>query len=133
MAYQQTIITPGFYEGSGRAKLLNANQQCYLFQNMRVFADQRSIAIQLERQKSNFYPYGAAVQVQFSGDPGAFELDVQAAEDDTDAQYVTVQTITQVNGSFVGRVSIMSDYVKFVSVKFSSIQNDVLTTVLITR
>ncbi len=128
-----TMQAPGLYPGSGQAKLLNANHQYFLIQNQRFTAGQASVAVQLERQKSNFYPFGAAVQIQFSGAPGTFEIDVEGAEDDVDAMYVSIVTIVAVNASNVGRASVGSTYPKFIRVRVVTLTNDVLSTVIVTR
>lgn len=133
MGITPTMQGPGFYPGTGQAKLLNANHQYFLFQNHRVLATQASVAVQLERQKSNSYPFGAAVQVQFSGPPGVFELDVEGAEDDVDAMYVSIVTIVAVNSGNVGRASVGFTYPKFIRVRMVTLTNDVLTTVIATR
>lgn len=128
-----TMQAPGFYPGPAQAHLLNMNHQYFLFQNNRVAATQASVAVQLARLPWAGYPFAAAFQVSFSGDPGAFELDVEGAEDDADAYYVKLDDITTVNAAFTGRVSICSAYPKFVRVRLISITNDVLTTVIVTR
>jgi len=53
-------VTPGIYPGAGRASLLRANSQQWLFQQQLIAAGTASIAVQLERIKmSYFYPLGA--------------------------------------------------------------------------
>jgi len=129
----QTMQAPGFYPGAGQAKLLNTNHSYFLFRNHRVLATQASVAVQLSRIAGRAYPFGAAIQASFSGAPGVFEIDVEAAEDDKDENYVSITTIVAVNASNVGRASIGFTYPKFVRVRVVSLTNDVLTTVLITR
>lgn len=133
MAYQQTMITPGLYPGSGQAKLLNANQQCLLLENTRILAGQASVAIQLERQKSNFYPWGAAIQCKFSAAPGVFEIDIEASETDEDGSYISIVTIVAVNSSNFGRAAIGFTWPKFIRGKVITLTNDVNTTLLVTR
>lgn len=133
MAYQQTIITPGFYEGKGKAKLLNANQQCLLWENQHVIAGQSSIAIQLERQKAAYYPWGAAIQALFGGAPGTFEIDIEASEDDQPATYVSIVTIVAVNTNNCGRAAIGFTWPKFIRATVITLTNDVPVTVLVTR
>src|SRR6185312_2427894 len=49
-------------------------------------------------------PYSFSIELQFSGAPGVFEVDVQVADTDTDAAYTQIPTtgaITSVNtGNF---------------------------------
>ena len=40
-------------------------------------------AFQLERISRSFYPWGASIEVWFSGDPGAFKIDLMGANDDS--------------------------------------------------
>ena len=133
MGLPGTLQAPGPYPGPGQANLLNANHQYFLFQNERVYGGKSSVAVQLSRLPNMAYPFGAAVQVQFSGAPGSFNLDIQGAEDDVEAQYVALTAITAVNSSNAGRASIGFTYPKFVRVRVTTITNDVLATVIITR
>ncbi len=131
MSYN-TLQAPGFYVNA-QARLLNAGHQYYLFQNTRALATQASVAVELERQKSNFYPWGAAIQVNFSGAPGTFEIDVEGAETDIDGAYVSIVTIIAVNASNYGRASVGFTYPKYIRVKVVTLTNDVLITALVTR
>jgi hypothetical protein len=128
-----TLQAPGLYPGTGQAKLLNMNHQYFLLKEMRVLAGQASVAVQLSRMPRTPYPFGAAVQVQFSGAPGSFEVDIEGAEDDVDAMYVKLVGITTVNASNVGRGAVTTEYPKFCRVKVVSLTNDVLITAIITR
>lgn len=133
MGITPTMQAPGPYPGSGQAHLLNANHQYFLFQNQRVIGGLKSVAVELSRITQQAYPFGAAIQVQFSGAPSTFNIDVEGAEDDVDSNYVQITTISTVNGSNVGRASIGFTYPKFVRVNVTTITNDVLATVIITR
>ncbi len=125
---------PGVYPGSSQASLLRANEQQYLFQNQAIPAGQSSIAVQLERIKSSSYPFGVSVQIQFSADPGTFRVDVQDADLDTDASYVTMNSITAgLNSSFVGRLELPSLWTKYLRVQLVTRTNVVNTSVLVTR
>lgn len=97
--------TPGPYLAAGQATLLRYNEQALLWAPGQTLTagTTASIAVQLERICRNFYPWGAAFEVGFSGAPGTFEIDIQFAEYDVNASYVTVGTITAVNASNVGR------------------------------
>ncbi len=128
-----SLILPGLYPGAGQAKLLNMNQQAYLLQNTRILATQASVAVQLSRIPHAAYPFGAAIQAQFSGAPGTFEIDIEASEDDQDGTYVSIVTIVAVNSSNTGRASIGFTYPKFIRARVVTLTNDVLTTLLVTR
>lgn len=123
------------YAGTGKAQKINYNQQMFLWQNEAVAAGQQSLAVQLTRIEGRSYPWGAAVELSFSGPPGVFEVDVQASETDTAGSYVTVAKIQAVNASNVGRADLTPSilYAKFLSLNMVSLTNAVNTTALVTR
>lgn len=128
------------YAGAGKATLLNANTQKFLFGNSTstkepAVSGTASVAFQLERQKSAFYPWGWAAEFIFDAAPGTFEIDCQGAETDTDASYCNIGTaITAVNGSNVCRfdsgVTLFPRYVRFL---LKTVTNVVNVTGRITR
>lgn len=128
-------IAPGPYPGAGQAGLLRTNEQQTVWQNQAIVAGTTtSIAVQLERLKSLFYPWGAAVEITCSGAPGTFEIDVQFAEVDQDSHYVTVGTITAVNGSNVGRYDMPNTvFPKYIRLFGKTFPNPVTVTAIITR
>jgi hypothetical protein len=71
--------------------------------------------------------------VNFSGPPGVFEIDIEAAEQDIDAAYVSIVTIVAVNSSNFGRAAIGFTWPKYVRGRVVTLTNDVSTTLLITR
>src|SRR6266446_47597 len=92
------------YPGAGQATMINANKTKYFWNNEAILAGAASVAFMLERQKAASYPFGFAVEIAFSGAPGTFEVDVQGAETDTDANYVQLGPgIAAVNASNVAR------------------------------
>jgi hypothetical protein len=121
------------YGGTGAAKLLNANHQYVVFATGAVASGNKSLAVQLERQKSAFYPWGAAFQVLFSADPGTIDIEVQGAEIDADVYYVKLASITSVNASFVGRYDMLTFFPKFVRLHNKTVTNAVSATEWITR
>lgn len=124
---------PGNYPGAGQAHLLNTNHQYYLWLNQQVAQGVASVAVQLSRIKSASYPFGAAFQVEFSADPGVFDVEIQGAENDTDSQYVNIGSISTLNSSFVGRWDMVDKYVRFVRGYMGSISNPVAVTLRVTR
>ncbi len=131
---QPQMQAPGNYPGTAQAHLINANHQYYLwYQQPRLAQGTASVAVQFERQKSAFYPYGAAFQVQASADPGVFEMQIQVAEDDVDAMYVSIGTITTLNSGLVGRYDMVSKYAKFGRLYLASVTNLVDWTGIVTR
>lgn len=129
-------VNPGVYGGSGAASLLRAGSQQQLWLNQAITAGTTtSIALLLERVKSGFfYPWGAAVEVWFSGAPGTFEIDVQFAEIDQDTHYVTVGTISAVNSSNVGRYDMPNTvFPKFIRLFAKTLTNAVTVNAILTH
>ncbi len=129
-------VTPGPYAGDGKAIPLEANGQVTVWNAQTIVSGTTtSLAVQLERKKAPYYyPWGAAVQVAFSGAPGTFSIGVQFSETDTDASYVTVGTITAVNGSNVGRYDMPNTvFPAFIRLIATSLTNPVTATGVITR
>lgn len=122
------------YPGSNQAALLNANTQKFLWNGEPATQGQASIAVLLERQKSNFYPWGFAMEFIFSGAPGTFEIDVQGAETDIDAAYCTIGTaVTAVNSSQACRFDSTAQYPKYVRALLKTVTNSVNITAKVTR
>jgi hypothetical protein len=122
------------YPGSNKAALINTNTQVLLWNAERVLATQASIAVQLERQKSASYPFGASWEVSFNGAPGAFQVDVQMSDTDLDAYFVTVASLSTVNASNVGRVELPNFWAKYTRLRMVTLTNSgVLTTGQVTR
>lgn len=129
------------YAGAGQAQFLKENSQAYAWgepgTSESVAALSASLAFMLDRKpQPRYYPWGMAVEVQFSGAPGAFEVDVEAAEIDDPAHYVKVGSITTVNASNVGRLDITSStpfFGRFVRLYMASLTNAVDTTAIVVR
>ena len=132
-------ITPGVYPGSGQAALLRANEQQYLFRQQLIATGQASIAVQLERIKSAFYPFGASLQIWFTdvngaaADPGTFEVDAQTSDLDIDAMFANTTGLTALNTSFAGRIELPLLYAKYLRVLAETVTNAVYSNVLVTR
>jgi|SRR5580692_7431352 hypothetical protein len=135
--------SPGVYPGGGRASLLRANTQQYLWQNQLFVAGQASIAVQFERIKALYYPFGVSLQYWFTDaagantptNPGAFEIDFQTSDLDNGlTQYVAIDKITGgLNTSYVGRLELPSFWAKFGNIALISAANAVNFSCLITR
>jgi hypothetical protein len=70
-----------------------------------------------------------SVQVEFSGNPGAFQLDVQTADTDAEKYYVTNQSVTTgLNASFVLRIEVLNVVAKFMRLQMVSMANAVTVT-----
>jgi hypothetical protein len=134
MSGQILTVNAGIYPGTAKAELLHVNQQAYLLKATRIFSGQASVAVQIERGNRGFYPWGLAAQVEFSGVPGTFDIEIAGSEDDRDASYVNLVKISAVNSSNIGRADLgVSLWPKFVRANVVTLTNDVLTTFLLTR
>jgi hypothetical protein len=130
------------YAGTGQATLLRQNQQVALFQQAANIVGRASVALQLETQRNSF-PWGVSLQIYFTdangnpADPGAFVVDVQASDLDTDAQYSTISAWPAdgtLNASFVGRIELPGFYARYIRVFVASLANPaVCITVLATH
>lgn len=126
------------YPGPSLATLLRTNQQVYLVggpgQGENVAVGYSSIAYELERIKSSYYPFGASAEIWFSGTPGAFEVDLQTADLDIDSHYVTISQLTGgLNSSNVGRIELAAFWAKYIRAHVTALANPVLLSVLLTR
>jgi hypothetical protein len=115
------------------ASLLNTNFQRVVWNGETIAANSASTAVLLERQKSASYPFGAAFQIAFTTAPGTFDVEVQGSEDDTDATYVKLASITAVNSSNVGRYDMVAFYPKYVRLFVRTLTGSKVATAVITR
>jgi len=129
------------YQGKGTANILEANRQKYFWQNETVpagiFPGSLSVAYQLERGPNIAYPWGFAVEVQFQGSPGAFEVDVMGAETDAPQNYIKIGSITAVTslvaGNYVGRFDTTALYPKYVALNMTTLGTSGPVTAKISR
>lgn len=153
--YNAPALTPGLYTAAGQASgLLRANESQYLLVNQFFSAGggtsvnttagggnpYASIAIQLERIKSSFYPMGVSLQCFFTtadgktaANPGAFEIDLQTADIDSDPSYCTQSSLTVLNPSFQGRFEQTTLWAKYIRVYLKTITTACNLTVLANR
>jgi hypothetical protein len=123
------------YAGTGKATLLRENMQVYLWQSERVTVGELSVAFELARVPSAFYPWGLSCEVAFSAAPGTFELDIMGSNNDLAANFVQIGIITAVNANNVGRWDMPSaTWPKYVCAFMKTLTNaSVLSTLQITR
>jgi hypothetical protein len=121
------------YTSNDQAGLLYENTQQFFWNNEAVSAGTLSIGWQIRRTLGAFYPWGFAVEVQFSGNPGTFELDIVEAETDVKGNYIKAGSISSVNSSFVGRFETVTLFPKYVAALLLTLQNSVNTTAKVTR
>jgi hypothetical protein len=79
---------------------------------------------------------GVAVEISFSAAPGAFNVQVQEADTDIDAAYITIPTtgtITAVSANNFARVEFPTLKTKFLRILLSSRTNAVNLTAKVTR
>jgi hypothetical protein len=124
---------PGF-AGSGKAQLLRDNQQVYLWQNEAVAAGVLSVAFELARVSHSFYPWGLSCEVAFAGAPGAFEIDIMAANNDSAANFISIGTITTVNNANVARWDMPTNiWPKYIAGFVKTLTNAVNVSLQVTR
>jgi len=78
-------------------------------------------------------PFGVSWELIFSAAPGAFQIDVQHADTDSETSYVTVNSVTAVNANQAARVELPACWTKFSRLKVVSLANDVQLTARCTR
>ena len=122
------------YTTPGQAKLRRDNTQGILWAGESVPASTLSIGFLLERINRSFYPWGLSFEVQFSGAPGTFEIDLMGANTDAVGNYIQIGNITTVNGSNVGRWDMPSNiWPKYVAGYIKTLTNAVNTTLIVTK
>lgn len=122
------------YGGTGKATLLRENEQRYLWQNETASAGTLSIAYELARINRSFYPWGLSFEVVFSAAPGTFEIDLMGSNNDIAANFISLGTISTVNGSNVGRWDMPSNlWPKYVAAFVKTLTNAVNVTLQVTR
>ncbi len=94
-----------------------------------VPAGTASIAVSLAGGVDSHGPAAVAVQIQFDSAPGTFEIDVQEADTDADAFYVTMSAtayqITSVNATtFIARADFSPTGGKFMRLFVKALAND---------
>jgi hypothetical protein len=121
------------YPGNALATLLRDNTQKFFWNNETVVTGTLSVAYELERVNRSSYPWGYAVEVQFSGAPGTFELDIMEAETDNIGNYVKVGSIVAVNAFNVGRFETTSLFPKYVAAYLLTLAGAVNVTAKVTH
>ena len=104
----------------------------------KVVAGEASLAVCLGLGQPGNPPPMVSVEVHFAANPGVFEIDVQEADTDADAFYLTpsaaAYTFSAVNGvTFNGRVDLPSTGGKFMRLFMKTITNNVNCWAKITR
>lgn len=131
---------PGY--APGQAGFLDVNRQQFMWLNDLVAAGSYpgslSSAYQLRRIDNAFYPWGAAFEVYFAGNPGAFEIDILGTNIDAPQNYTFLGSITAatsfVPGYYVGRWDMPSNvWVRYVAAWMKTLTNAVNTTLSVTR
>jgi len=131
---------PGY--GIGQTKKLPYARQGIMWQTEIVAAGaypgSLSVAYELERFDGPFYPWGAAFEVVFNGNPGTFEIDIVGCNSDQAQNYTYLGSITAatsyVSGYYVGRWDMPSNvWVKYVAAWMKTLTNAVAVTLTATR
>lgn len=82
-----------------------------------------SIPIGLKRSEN--HPNCVSAEVEFSADPGAFQIDLQTADTNEEKYFVTKASLdeTGVNDDFIGRIEATNIVAKLVRLKMVSLTN----------
>jgi len=94
-----------------------------LFENERRGSGVASKSFSLQRDKP---PFGAAFQIEFSGDPSTIKINIQGSETNSSGSFVTLASITAVNSTFVGRYDMVDYFPKYVRINIETLTNDVI-------
>ena len=128
------------YPGPGLAAPLAYTKQGIFWAGETVgttFPQSLSTAFQLQRVDGNYHPWGFAVEVQFTGNPGTTKVDIMGAETDNPANYISIgsiQTFTApVAGQYVGRFESLALYPRYVALNMTTLGNSVPVTAKISR
>jgi hypothetical protein len=130
------------YPGNALAQPLLNNRQVFLWDNESIPASASpgslSRAFELQRVNQSFYPWGLSFEAWFSGDPGAFEIDIMGANNDNAENYVELGTIAATNhatsGAYVGRWDMPSNmWPKFIAAYMKTLPNTVNVTLQVTK
>jgi hypothetical protein len=129
------------YPGSGLAQLLHNNVQGFLWNNEIPVVGTLSKAYILERINRSFYPWGLSFEATFSGNPGAFDIDLMGANTDNLINYVVLGSISSTNNGYgtpftgwVGRYDMATNlWPKYVAAYVKSLTNAVNLTLTVTK
>lgn len=71
-----------------------------------------------------------AVEIVFSGNPGTFQANLQTADTDADADYMSIASIAnaQMNGTWVARLEIADVVAHFARIYIATLPNSVTAT-----
>ena len=82
-------------------------------------------SLQVGLQREGNFPVCLAVSIQFTGAPGAFEVEIQTADVDAEVNYVTKQSITAVNATHGARAELINVVARWVRLKMKARANTV--------
>ena len=117
---------PAYSESDTRT--LEAGRPVVVWDNEQVEVGSCSLAIGLRRQE--YVPSCMSAELEFSGDPGPFTVEVQMADTNQDKYFVTrdLSFKPEVNESFVTRMEGTAVVAKFVRLKLTKLTNPVNVT-----
>lgn len=76
--------------------------------------------------RNEHFPQAVGLELQFSADPGAFQIDIQTADTDKEEAYVTKVSISEgLNAGFYGRTELHNVVAKFLRLKLVARANAV--------
>ena len=121
------------YAGAGQAKLINMSEQKLFFANESVTVGELSVAYELSRATSTYYPWGFSVEIGFSGVPGSISIDVVGSDTDDPNNFVKLGSITAVNATNVGRFEGLTYYPRYVALLITTFANSATVKVMVAK
>lgn len=77
-------------------------------------------------RRDGYLPNCISVEVEFSADPGAFEVELRTADIDEDKYYVSKASLTTgLNASFIGRIEAVNIVANFGRLNMKTLTNTV--------
>lgn len=97
-----------------------------------------SMGVELRRVKGTSVPFGFSIQAAFSGDPGAYQLNVEGSDSDTPSTYVPIGQlspgVSPLSPTFTSRIAFNDQSMtRFVRVTPVLNPNSVTGTVTVTK
>jgi hypothetical protein len=131
--YGANTLVSNFRWSPTTPPVLDENRPIALFNAETVTAGTASQQVCLPRNEGN-HPKLVSLAIDFASDPGTFQLDVQTADEDAAANYVTTESITSgLNSSYNTRIELSDAIASWLRVVLVSSTNSVALTVKATR
>lgn len=124
------------YTGPGYPIPLYQNRQAILLQSEVPVVNRASIAVQLLHGQWRGNTGRVSVSCIFAADPGAYQFNIEGANDDVDAQYVPISGLgpgSTTTTSFASFIDLQNPSVRYIRVRPVVVPNAVACTLLLSR